>query len=99
KDPAPIAVVTSYKENHVNITMRYWIETSKFWGVRFYLNKTAVQELQKVGLRHPIPVREVQNISEQNKAARESLVGFTSLQALENAPGRGLFYLISKRWI
>ncbi|HLR82472.1 MAG TPA: mechanosensitive ion channel domain-containing protein [Paenalcaligenes sp.] len=69
KDPAPIAVVTSYKENHVNISMRCWIETSKFWGVRFYLNKTAVQELQKVGLRHPIPVREVQNISEQNKAA------------------------------
>lgn len=69
KEPTPLVAVTSYKENHVNITMRCWIETSKFWAVRFYLNKTAVQQLQKVGLRHPIPVREVQSTSEQNKAA------------------------------
>jgi len=69
KDPAPVAVVSAYKENHVSITMRCWTETSKFWGVRYFLNKTVVQQLQKVGLRHPIPVREVQNITEQNKAA------------------------------
>ncbi|HLS17606.1 MAG TPA: mechanosensitive ion channel domain-containing protein [Paenalcaligenes sp.] len=69
KDPAPITVVTAYKENHVTITMRCWIETSQFWDVRFYLYKTAVQRLQEVGLRHPIPVREVQTITDQSKAA------------------------------
>lgn len=69
KDPTPMVVVTDYKENHATITMRCWIETSKFWDVRFDLYKNAVQQLQNAGLRHPIPVREIKNTAESSKAA------------------------------
>ncbi len=69
KDPAPMAMVTDYKENHASITMRCWIETSQFWNVRFDLYKQAVQQLHQAGLRQPIPVREIHNASESSKAA------------------------------
>src|SRR5690625_1315410 len=69
QEPAPMAVVSAYKENHVNITLRCWINSSEFWSVRYELYKTAVQRLQEVGLRHPIPVREIQDPTNKNIAA------------------------------
>lgn len=68
-EPAPVAVVSAYKENHVNITLRCWINSSEFWSVRYELYKTAVQRLQEVGLRHPIPVREIHDPTNKNIAA------------------------------
>src|SRR5690625_3195243 len=69
QEPARMAFVNSYKDNHVSLTMRCWIESAQFWDVRFDLYKSAVQQLSQAGLRHPIPVREITMKADGQKVA------------------------------
>lgn len=39
KDPAPVAVVSAYKENGVEITARCWVNSSDYWDVNYLINE------------------------------------------------------------
>ncbi|TAM84937.1 MAG: mechanosensitive ion channel, partial [Candidimonas sp.] len=60
KDPAPQVMVTEYHDNVIMVNVRAWAQAGNYWDLRFDLYRRAPEVLGRVGLRLPIPVREIQ---------------------------------------
>lgn len=60
-DPAPQVMVTDYRESTVIVNMRMWVESGRYWELRFDLYRNALQVLGRAGLEPPIPVRALQH--------------------------------------
>ncbi|WP_353146615.1 mechanosensitive ion channel domain-containing protein [Pollutimonas bauzanensis] len=60
KDPAPEVMVTEYRESTIIINMRVWVDSARYWDLRFDLYRNAVAMLGRAGLNPPIPLRVVQ---------------------------------------
>lgn len=70
QDPAPNVFVSDYKDSTVSLNVRLWATVDDYWSLRFELNRTVLQCLEKAGLHHPIPVRALlQDSNESEKVA------------------------------
>ncbi|MGO3892657.1 MAG: mechanosensitive ion channel family protein [Paenalcaligenes sp.] len=69
KDPAPLVMVTQYKDSAIVVTVRVWSLTENFWNLRYELLRQAPLLLLEEGLRIPVPVREISAPNEADKAS------------------------------
>jgi len=59
-EPAPRVMATEYRDNGVVVNVRVWAASADYWDLRFDLYRRARTTLDGVGLRPPVPVREIQ---------------------------------------
>lgn len=59
KDPAPVVLLSDLAPNSVNITVRYWADTSDALNVKFELNEKVYAEFRKQGFSFPFPQMDV----------------------------------------
>ena len=60
KDPAPQVLVTGNRDNGVVVLMRMWTDAGQHWNLQCDLFYQSRQRLESIGLRHPIPVRGIE---------------------------------------
>ncbi len=58
-DPAPQVVVSELADSSVNITIRLWVTSEDYWGVKFDLTKQFKEALDANGLSIPFPQQDV----------------------------------------
>ena len=54
-EPTPVAFVSGYGDNSVNVTLRYWTMTPNWWQAKLDLTKAAKQRFDEKGLSIPFP--------------------------------------------
>ncbi|CCQ73275.1 mechanosensitive ion channel family protein [Magnetospira sp. QH-2] len=59
KDPAHQVVVSNLGDSSVDITVRVWVRSSDYWGVKFDLTKAFKEKLDAEGIDIPFPQRVV----------------------------------------
>ncbi|WP_085885459.1 mechanosensitive ion channel family protein [Oceanibacterium hippocampi] len=69
KDPAPMLAVNALGASSVDLIVRVWCNAGDYWPLRFDLNKTVKQRLDREGIEIPFPQRTVHLISESESAS------------------------------
>lgn len=62
--PKPQIGIQEFGESSVNIGVRYWIPTIKYYSVSYAVNLAIYKNLQKAGIEIPFPQRDVRIISQ-----------------------------------
>ena len=68
-DPAPMAVVSNWGDNAIDITARVWCKSADYWDLKFDLTKTLKQRFDAAGFNIPFPQRVVHLVQEPVPAA------------------------------
>lgn len=63
-DPAPIVHTWGFGESSVNLMLRVWIDTEKFWDVRSDLLESIKNNFSDKGISIPFPQREIRYIKD-----------------------------------
>lgn len=58
-EPAAQSMVSSLGDSSVNITFRFWVNSSDYWATLFDMTKAAKQRLDREGISIPFPQRDV----------------------------------------
>lgn len=59
KDPAPVVFVSGLGDNSVDLSVRFWVNSSDFWGLHFDFIEKLKIELEANGVSFPFPQRDV----------------------------------------
>jgi small conductance mechanosensitive channel len=59
----PLFFVSSLGDSSVNITARFWVDASDYWGVKWDLTKTVKNALDKGGFTIPFPTRTIETVA------------------------------------
>ena len=59
KDPEPAIVVSALSDSSVNFTVRTWVNTSDYWGVKFDLTEAIKKRFDQEGISFPFPQQDV----------------------------------------
>jgi small conductance mechanosensitive channel len=55
KDPAPFLRMTEMADSSLNFTVRVWVNSADYWGVKFDLNESIVAALEQNNITIPFP--------------------------------------------
>ena len=72
KDPAPQVLVADLADSSVNLTLRFWVPTAKYWDAYWEIKGQLKETIESAGLNIPFPQRVVtfaNAIPEDNKKA------------------------------
>ena len=61
KDPAPQVFVAELGDSSVNLSLRFWAETSVFWGAHFHVIEELKYRFDEAGIEIPFPQRVIHN--------------------------------------
>ncbi len=64
KEPQVQIGIQQFADSSVNIGLRYWIPTAKYFQLSYEINLAIFHALEKAGIRIPFPQREVRLISQ-----------------------------------
>ena len=59
KDPEPAIVVSALSDSSVNFTVRTWVNTGDYWGVKFDLTEAVKKRFDQEGISFPFPQQDV----------------------------------------
>ncbi len=59
KDPEPAIVVSALSDSSVNFTVRTWVNTGDYWGVKFDLTEAIKKRFDQEGISFPFPQQDV----------------------------------------
>ncbi len=59
KDPVPEVYVDGLGDSSVNLTLRFWADTSVFWPAHFYVIEETKKRFDAAGIEIPFPQRDV----------------------------------------
>lgn len=59
EEPAPEVYVDELGDSSVNLTLRYWADTSVFWPAHFYVMEETKHRFDAAGIEIPFPQRDV----------------------------------------
>ena len=59
KSPAPFIGLVALADSSVNITIRVWTKTEKYWDVYFKMNERIYKEFGEAGINFPFPQMDV----------------------------------------
>ncbi len=62
KDPAPVVLVTAYKDSAIELTLRLWCNNSDYWACFFDVNENMKQAFDAEGIVIPFPQLDVHNV-------------------------------------
>jgi len=62
KDPAPVVLVTAYKDSAIELTLRLWCNNSDYWACYFDVNENMKQAFDAAGIVIPFPQLDVHNV-------------------------------------
>lgn len=68
KEPVPEVYVDGLGDSSVNLTLRFWADTSVFWPAHFYVIEEAKNRFDAAGIEIPFPQRDVHVKGEALKA-------------------------------
>jgi len=66
QNPAPQIGIDEFADSAINIGLRYWVPTQKYFQVRFKVNEAIHQTLAENKISIPFPQRDVHLINKQN---------------------------------
>jgi len=75
KEPAPQVGIAEFGDSSVNIGVRYWVPTMKYYHVLYQVNQAVYAALKKAQITIPFPQRDVHVISQTNGVEAKTLVG------------------------
>ncbi|NCT40292.1 MAG: mechanosensitive ion channel [Alphaproteobacteria bacterium] len=58
----PLYFVSTLADSSVNITARFWVESSDYWNIKWGLTKSVKEALDKGGLTIPFPTRTIEMV-------------------------------------
>ena len=59
KDPACLIAVAALADSSVNLTVRPWVKSGDYWGVKFDLTEAIKKRFDKEGISFPYPQQDV----------------------------------------
>jgi small conductance mechanosensitive channel len=59
KDPECLIAVSELADSSVNFTVRPWVNTADYWGVKFDLTEAIKKRFDKEGISFPFPQQDV----------------------------------------
>ncbi len=62
KDPAPVVLVTAYKDSSIELTLRFWCDNSDYWTCYFDVNESMKKAFDEAGIVIPFPQLDVHNV-------------------------------------
>jgi small conductance mechanosensitive channel len=65
-EPPPQIGIDEFGDSSINIGLRYWVETKKYFQSKYQVNQAIHQQLADAGITIPFPQREVRLLSEGN---------------------------------
>ncbi|SDE13285.1 small conductance mechanosensitive channel [Pricia antarctica] len=68
KEPIPEVYVDGLGDSSVNLTLRFWADTSVFWPAHFYVIEETKSRFDAAGIEIPFPQRDVHVKGQQLKA-------------------------------
>ncbi len=68
KEPVPEVYVDGLGDSSVNLTLRFWADTSVFWPAHFYVMEETKSRFDAAGIEIPFPQRDVHVKGESLKA-------------------------------
>ncbi len=68
KGKEPLYFVSSLGDSSVNVTARFWVNTSEYWPARWDLTKSTKEALDKAGITIPFPTRTLELSPESAEA-------------------------------
>ncbi len=73
KDPAPQVLVADLADSSVNLTLRFWVPTAKYWDAYWAIKGQLKETIESAGLNIPFPQRVItfaNAIPEENRKAQ-----------------------------
>ena len=67
KDPAPFLRMTEMADSSLNFTVRVWVNSTDYWGVKFDLNESIVAALAENNISIPFPQLDVHIVDNDKK--------------------------------
>ena len=67
KDPAPFLRMTEMADSSLNFTVRVWVNSDDYWGVKFDLNESIVAALAQNNISIPFPQMDVHIVEDKTK--------------------------------
>ncbi|WP_373518719.1 mechanosensitive ion channel family protein [Pricia sp.] len=68
KEPVPEVYVDGLGDSSVNLTLRFWADTSVFWPAHFYVIEETKRRFDAAGIEIPFPQRDMHMKGEASKA-------------------------------
>lgn len=65
QEPPPQVGIEAFGDSSVNLGMRYWIQTTRYFHVLYQVNQDVYAALKKAGVTIPFPQREVRMLKEE----------------------------------
>lgn len=67
KDPAPFLRMTEMADSSLNFTVRVWVNSADYWGVKFDLNESIVAALAQNNISIPFPQMDIHIVEDKTK--------------------------------
>jgi small conductance mechanosensitive channel len=64
KDPEPLVGIQNFGDSAIEIGLRYWIPTRRYYAILYTVNRRIYKELTAAGITIPYPQREIHMISQ-----------------------------------
>lgn len=72
RDPAPQIGIEAFADSSINIGLRYWVPTQKYYGLMYRVNLAIHKALGEAGITIPYPQRDVRLVAGAAKDAKSS---------------------------
>ena len=59
KEPAPVVLVSAYKDSAIELTLRFWCNNADYWACYFDVNENMKQAFDAAGITIPFPQLDV----------------------------------------
>jgi small conductance mechanosensitive channel len=59
QDPAPLVAIMDFGDSSVDFSLRVWVKTEDFWGLRWDLMERIKLSFDEAGITIPYPQRDV----------------------------------------
>jgi small conductance mechanosensitive channel len=72
KGKEPMIMVDSLADFSINLKLRCWCKSDDFWSVKWDLNKSIKESLEKEGITIPFPTRTIEIIDNNKKGSKKA---------------------------
>jgi small conductance mechanosensitive channel len=66
RDPAPQVGIEEFADSSINIGLRYWVPTKKYFQTNFLVNEAILEAFNKQGVNIPFPQRDVRIVEKSS---------------------------------
>ncbi len=77
QEPPPLVGVAEFADSAINIGMRYWVPTKKYFQISYRMNLAIHSALEEAGISIPFPQRDVHLIAQPDQKNSEKGLGIS----------------------